>query len=163
MKLIVLLILWLLGVIAPLVGGICLVVYPARFIDQINSHYIGSACYVDWLVVNYTVLTIEVNIIINLSRVPSAVGKNVTIFPDCGILWCTEPSLRALQIEYHVGATFGCYVCECVYVPVSGCECIDVITQELYGYNIPDYISGYGLVLFGIVMTGPSVWYTINR
>ena len=155
------LVLCLISITFPVISGVCLVIFPMKATDQLNSRMVGSACIVDWLVVNYTALTIEVNVIIELSSVVSSVGKNVTISPQCGVIYCDHSELRSLQIEYDIGAQFGCYVCECAFTIPCGCP--DLITTELYGYDLVYYAGGYGLVLIGILMIGPTVWYLLNK
>ncbi len=146
-----------LGIIFPVIAGVCLVVFPMKATDQLNSKMVKSACVVDWLVVDYTALTIEVNVIVELSSVVSVIGKNITISPQCGVIYCDHSELRSLQIEYDIGAQFACYVCGC-----TQCSCPDFLTVELYGYNMVYYVSGYMLVLIGILMIGPTVWYLLR-
>jgi hypothetical protein len=160
------LVLWILGVACPLAGGIYLIKAPIEYIDSVNSYLAGGACRVEWLVVNHTAMFVEVNVVIEKSEVPSAIGKDVTIYPPCGIIYCTGGQLIGLKEAYQPGTVFGCLVCECAFAKNAsdpGCFCIDDVAVQPYGYSVPDYIGGAGLVLFSVLVSIVAVWYSLDN
>jgi hypothetical protein len=157
------LLLWILGVAAPIAAGVSLMIVPIQYINTLNSFLDTSACRVNWHVVNHTAMTIEVNLNITYSSAPSAPGKNVTLFPPCGVIYCTGGDLIGLKDEYQPGAEFECWVCDCAFAPTNPeCFCVDNVATQPYGYNIPAYVGGAILVLLGILMFSVAVRYSCS-